>query len=62
MVIEGLGPEILGVLAAQLRPDADGAEAFSLFAENLWRGLPDFQWRCTLRVRAYRIARNAAVR
>jgi RNA polymerase sigma-70 factor (ECF subfamily) len=62
MVIEGLGPKILGVLAAQLRSASDAAEAFSLFAENLWRGLPKFQWRCTLRAWAYRIARHAAVR
>lgn len=62
MAIEGLGPEILGVLAVQLRSAADAAEVFSLFTENLWRGLPDFQWRCTLRAWAHRIARNAAVR
>jgi len=62
MVIEGLGPKILGILAKQLRSASDAAEAFSLFAEDLWRGLPDFQWRCTLRAWAYRIARHAAVR
>lgn len=62
MVIEGLGPKILGVLADQLRSASDAAEAFSLFAENLWRGLPDFQWRCTLRAWAYRIARHAGLR
>lgn len=62
MVIEGLGPEILGVLAARLRSAGDAADVFSMFAENLWLGLPDFQWRCTLRAWAHRIARNAAVR
>jgi RNA polymerase sigma-70 factor (ECF subfamily) len=62
LVLERYGPEIFGVLAARLRSPSDAADVFSLFAENLWRGLPGFQWRCTLRSWAYRIARNAAVR
>jgi RNA polymerase sigma-70 factor (ECF subfamily) len=51
LALERYGPEILGVLAAQVRsePDADAAAAFSMFAEDLWRGIPGFRWRCTLR-------------
>ena len=60
--LERYGPEILGVLAVQLRSTSDAAEAFSLFAEDLWSGVGGFQWRCSLRVWAHRIARNAAVR
>ncbi|HTJ44164.1 MAG TPA: sigma-70 family RNA polymerase sigma factor [Kofleriaceae bacterium] len=62
LALERYGPEILGVLAARLRSDSDAAEAFSLFAEDLWRGVPGFQWRCSLRAWAHRIARNAATR
>jgi RNA polymerase sigma-70 factor, ECF subfamily len=62
LAIERYGPEIFGVLAARLRSDADAADVFSLFAEFLWRGLPGFQWRSTLRAWAYRIARNAIAR
>jgi RNA polymerase sigma-70 factor, ECF subfamily len=62
LALERYGPEIFGVLAARLRSDADAADVFSLFAEALWRGLPGFQWRSTLRAWAYRIARNASVR
>jgi RNA polymerase sigma-70 factor (ECF subfamily) len=62
LAIERYGPEIFGVLAARLRSDADAADVFSLFAEALWRGMPGFQWRSTLRAWAYRIARNATVR
>jgi RNA polymerase sigma-70 factor, ECF subfamily len=62
LVFERYGPEILGVLAAQLRSTSDAADAFSMFAEDLWRGLPGFQWRCTLRAWAHRIARNAGIR
>jgi RNA polymerase sigma-70 factor, ECF subfamily len=62
LALERYGPEILGILVAQLRSTSDAGEVFSLFAEDLWRGLPGFQWRCTLRAWAHRIARNAAVR
>jgi RNA polymerase sigma-70 factor (ECF subfamily) len=62
MALERYGPEILGVLAVQLSSTADAAEAFSLFSEDLWSGVPGFQWRCSLRAWAHRIARHAAVR
>jgi RNA polymerase sigma-70 factor, ECF subfamily len=62
IALERYGPEILGVLAARLRSASDAAEVFSLFAEDLWRGLPQFKWRCSLRAWAYRIARNATSR
>jgi RNA polymerase sigma-70 factor, ECF subfamily len=62
LALERYGPEILGILVAHLRSTSDAGEVFSLFAEDLWRGLPGFQWRCTLRAWAHRIARNAAVR
>jgi RNA polymerase sigma-70 factor (ECF subfamily) len=62
IALERYGPEILGVLTARLRSAADAADVFSMFAEDLWRGLPGFQWRCSLRSWAYRIARNAATR
>lgn len=62
LALERYGPEILGVLAVQLRSAADASEAFSLFSEQLWSGLPGFQWRCSLRAWAHRIARHAAVR
>jgi RNA polymerase sigma-70 factor (ECF subfamily) len=60
--LEAYGPEILGVLAARLRSTSQAAEAFSIFTEDLWRGLPQFEWRCSLRAWAHRVARNAAVR
>jgi RNA polymerase sigma-70 factor (ECF subfamily) len=62
LALERYGPEILGLLAARLRSDGDAAEVFSIFAEDVWRGLPGFAWRCTLRAWAHRVARNAANR
>ncbi|MEZ4363857.1 MAG: sigma-70 family RNA polymerase sigma factor [Kofleriaceae bacterium] len=62
LALERYGPEVLGMLAARLRSDSDAAEAFSMFAVDLWRGLPGFAWRCSLRAWAHRIARNAGHR
>jgi len=62
LAFERYGPQILGILVAHLQSTSDAAEVFSVFAEDLWRGLPGFQWRCSLRAWAHRIARNAAVR
>lgn len=61
LTIKHYGPEILGFLAAQLRePDAAG-EVFSAFSETFWRFLPTFEWRCSARTWAYKLARHAAV-
>ena len=57
-----LGPEVLGYLTAMIRSEADAAEVFSQFAEDLWRGLPGFRWESSLRTWAYRIAYHAAAR
>jgi RNA polymerase sigma-70 factor (ECF subfamily) len=62
LALERYGPEILGILAVRLRSDGAAAEAFSMFAVDLWRGMSGFAWRCTLRAWAHRIARNAANR
>jgi RNA polymerase sigma-70 factor, ECF subfamily len=56
------GPEVLGYLSALLKNDADAADVFSQFAEDLWRGLPQFRWECSLRAWAYRVAFHAAAR
>src|SRR5699024_4798077 len=40
----------------------DAGDVFSLFGEQLWKGLPGFAWECSLRTWAYTIARNASYR
>lgn len=62
LVVREYGPEILGFLGARLQDEASAAEAFSMFSEDLWRGLPGFAGRSTVRVWAYTIARHAAIR
>jgi RNA polymerase sigma-70 factor (ECF subfamily) len=62
LVIRGYGPEIFGFLSARLRDESAAREAFAMFSEDLWRGLPKFAERSTVRVWAYALARNAAIR
>lgn len=62
VAIREYGPEILGVLTARLRSQSDASEVFSQFCEDFWKGLPEFQWKCSVRVWAYTLARHARVR
>jgi RNA polymerase sigma-70 factor (ECF subfamily) len=62
LVIRGYGPEIFGFLSARLRDESAAREAFAMFSEDLWRGLPEFAERSTVRVWAYALARHAAIR
>jgi RNA polymerase sigma-70 factor (ECF subfamily) len=61
LAIRRLGPEVLRYLRALLRSEADAEEAFSQFAENLWRGLPGYQGLASFRTWALRVAHHAAL-
>lgn len=58
--IQGYGPQILRYLRSVLADEEEAREAFSQFAENLWRGLRDFRGTAPFRIWAYRIAWNVA--
>jgi RNA polymerase sigma-70 factor (ECF subfamily) len=60
--IKGFGPEILGFLVGTTRVETDAVDAFSVFCEHLWQGLPGFRWECSLRTWCYVLARRAASR
>jgi RNA polymerase sigma-70 factor (ECF subfamily) len=60
--LEAYGDEIASFLGSRLRSVADAGDAFSMFAEDLWVGLPSFAWRCSMRTWAYTLARNVAAR
>jgi RNA polymerase sigma-70 factor, ECF subfamily len=62
VALRGYGPQILGYLQAVLRSSEDGTEAFSLFCENLWIGIPAYQHRNSFKAWAYAIAWHAALR
>ncbi len=57
-----LGPEVLGFLRRMLPTETEAADAFALFAVDVWRGLPGWRGDSSMRAWAYRIAHHAAVR
>jgi RNA polymerase sigma-70 factor, ECF subfamily len=59
--IRGLGPKVLGYLRSILRDDEDAADAFSHFAEDLWRGIPGFRGEASFKTWAYKLAWCAAM-
>ncbi len=59
VLLRGHGPEILGVLVSMVGDDSLAADAYSLFCERLWRGLPKFRFECACRTWAYTIARRS---
>ncbi len=60
--LESYGPELYGFLVNVMGGAADAAEVFSQTAEDLWRGLPSFGSRCSVRTWMYLLARHAAAR
>jgi RNA polymerase sigma-70 factor (ECF subfamily) len=61
LTVEGYGTDIMAFLLARCGSRGGVAEeVFGIFAEKLWVGLPRFEWRCSMRSWAYRLARNAA--
>lgn len=59
--VRGYGPQLLGYLRATLGPErAD--DAFSVFCELLWRGLPRFRRESAFVTWAYQLAWGAAQR
>jgi RNA polymerase sigma-70 factor, ECF subfamily len=61
LALETYGREILTFLIARLG-DQQGFDVFSDFQEDLWRGLPAFEWRSSLRTWAYTLAHRALIR
>lgn len=60
--LKGYGPEVLGYLSAMCRTETDAAEVFSIFCEDMWKGLPGFRWQSSFRTWAYTLARHALYR
>lgn len=60
--VRGYGPQILGYLAAILRERNLAEDAFSVFAEDLWKGLEGFRRGSSFRTWAYKLAYHAALR
>ncbi len=60
--IRTYGPEIVGFLVATERDATIGAEVFSQFCEDLWRGIGTFRGDSSFRTWAYTLARHAGHR
>ena len=59
--MRSFGPKILGYLRSILRDEADAGDAFSVWAEHLWRGIATFRGESAFRTWAFRVAYNAAL-
>jgi RNA polymerase sigma-70 factor (ECF subfamily) len=62
LAVDGYGSEVFGYLINVLGNHADAGEVFSQIAEDLWRGLPGFGFRCSMRTWLYVLARHAVAR
>lgn len=58
--LELYGREIFSFILARSPSYDEGSDIFSQFSEDLWKSLPAFEWRSSLRTWAYRLARQAA--
>jgi RNA polymerase sigma-70 factor (ECF subfamily) len=61
LAIQELGPPVLRYLRSLLRDEDDASDAFSVFAENVWRGLPTWRGEGSLKAWGFRLAWNAAL-
>ena len=62
LTLELYGPQIHGYLVAVMRAQTAADDAFALFAEDVWRGLPGFRGGSSVRTWAYKLAWHAALR
>ena len=58
--LDQYGPELFGFLMNTLGSESDASEVFLQVGEDLWRGLPKFAARSSVRTWLYVLARNAA--
>jgi RNA polymerase sigma-70 factor (ECF subfamily) len=62
LAIESYGHEVLHFLEAMLRDHADASDAFAQACEDLWKGLPRFEGRSSMKTWFYTLSRHAALR
>jgi RNA polymerase sigma factor (sigma-70 family) len=63
LVLEAYGGELYSFLLARFAHGSSQADdVFADFAEDFWRSLPAFEWRCSARAWCYKLARSAASR
>lgn len=60
--LHGLGPQILGYLAATLRDDDAAYDVFGQFSEELWKSIATFRGHSSFKTWAYKIVMHAISR
>ena len=60
--LHGLGPQILGYLAATLRDDDAAYEVFGQFSEELWKSIATFRAESSFKTWAYKLVMHAISR
>jgi len=60
--LRAYGDELLGYLTGTLHNPEQAREVFSMFAEDLWQGLPKLTLHTTMRAYCYALTRHAARR
>ena len=61
-LLQTYAEELLSFLVVRLGDRSHADDAFSLLAEDLWIGLPKFEFRSSVRTWAYTVARHVAAR
>lgn len=62
LALRTYGGELIGWLWSMLPRESDAHDAFSRLSEQLWKSLPRFDGRCSVRTWCYMLARQAASR
>ena len=60
--LEEYGDEVYGFLVNRLGSEHEAAEVYAQVGEDLWKGLPTFSCKCSIRTWLYVLARHAASR
>ena len=60
--LKGLGPQILGYLASQLRDEAVTYDVFGAFSEELWKSIASFRGDSSFKTWAYKLVMHAISR
>ncbi len=59
VAIRDYGPEVLGFLVVLTRDPSDAGDVFADVCLRMWKGLPGFEWRSSLRTWVYILARRS---
>ena len=62
LALETYGAELFAFLIKVSGSESDAREIFSQLVEDMWRGLPMFEFRCSIRSWLYTLARHAYAR